>query len=96
MATPQQAAYAQVQLDIQAELESIALQYRIRPGDLRVEWDGGTMEMVTGTHVLVISMPNVDYPVTVHLDHDALMRRDQLHYLPRLEEAIAELRDSVK
>jgi hypothetical protein len=96
MATPQQAAYAQAQLDIRAELESIALQYRIRPGDLRVEWDGGTMEMVTGTHVLVISMPNAGYPVTVHLDHDALVRRDQMHYVPRLEEAIAELKNSVK
>ena len=52
MPTPQQAAYAQVQLEIQAELESIALQYQIRPGDLKVEWDGGTMEMVTATHDL--------------------------------------------
>ena len=95
MPTPQQAAYAQVQLDIQAELESIALQYQIRPGDLQVEWDGGTMEMVTATHVLVISMPNVAYPVTVHLDHEALVSRDRLHYLPRLEEAIAELKNAV-
>ena len=52
MPTPQQAADAQVQLEIQAELESIALQYQIRPGDLKVEWDGGTMEMVTATHDL--------------------------------------------
>ena len=53
------------------------------------------MEMITTTHVLVISMPNLAYPTIVHLDHDALMKRDRLHYLPRLEEAIAELKDAM-
>ena len=41
MPTPHQAAYAQVQLDIQAELESIALQYQIRPGDLESNGTAG-------------------------------------------------------
>ena len=60
-----------------------------------VEWDSGTMQMVTATHVLVISMRNLAYPVTMRLDHEALVSRDRLHYLPRLEEAIAELKNAV-
>lgn len=95
MPTPQQDAYARLQLDIRAELESIALRYQIRPKDLEVEWDGGTIEMLTATHVLVISIPNGAYPVTVHLDHEALVSRDRLHYLTRLEEAIAELKNAM-
>ncbi len=83
MATPKQVAYAQMQLDVQVQIDLIALRYGLHPGDLRVEWDGGKMEMITGTHDLVISASHGAWSVTVPLDHDALMRHDEQRW-PRL------------
>jgi len=95
MATPKQGAYAGMQLDVQVQIDLLALRYGLRPGDLRVEWDGGTTEMITGTHHLVIAASHGDHSVTVILDHDALMRHDQPYYLARLESAIAKLKEMV-
>jgi hypothetical protein len=84
-----------MQLDVQVQIDLIALRHGLRPGDLRVEWDGGKIEMITGMHLLVISVSQGAHSVTLTLDHDALMRHDEPYYLPRLDSAMAKLKEMV-
>lgn len=79
--------------DVQVQIDLIALWHGLRPGNLTVEWDGGTTEMITGTHDLVISAAHGAHSVTLTPDHDALMRHDQPDYLPRFKSAIAKLKE---
>ena len=92
IAVPNPRVWAQIQLHVQVQIDLLALRHGLRPGNLTVQWNAGAMDMTNGTHDLVISASHGAHSVTVALDHDALMSHDEPRYLPKLELALAKLK----
>src|SRR5262245_29579440 len=76
--------------DAEKIVTAIASRYGLRPHDFTMVWDRGSFEPSRGEHELVIIRQDGSR-ASVHIDGDALSRRDAWKYFRDLETAFTQL-----